>query len=67
MVNDAGGNATALHAPFPHKDPADLAAVIGFNNPDPTWPEYARTLSETTDWPRWECARQAVAMCAEEA
>ena len=28
---------------------------------------YARTLSETTDWPRWEIARQAMAMCAEEA
>ena len=66
MVNDAGGNATALHAPFPHKDPADLAAAMGFNDADPTWPDYARTLSETTDWPRWECARQAVAQCAEE-
>ena len=66
MVNDAGGNATALHAPFPHKDPADLATSIGFNNPGPAWPDHARTLSETTDWPRWECARQAIAMCAEE-
>ena len=67
MVNDAGGNATALHAPFPHKDPADLAAAMGFNDADPAWTEYARTLSETTDCPRWEIARQAVAMCAEEA
>ena len=66
MVNDAGGNATALHAPFPHKDPAAAAASMGFNDADPTWPDYARTLSETTDWPRWECARQAVAQCAEE-
>ena len=67
MVNDAGGHATALHAPFPHKDPADLAASIGFNNPGPAWTAYARTLAETTDWPRWEIARQAVAQCAEEA
>ena len=66
MVNDAGGNAVALHAPFPHKDPAAAAASMGFNDADPTWPDYARTLSETTDWPRWECARQAVAQCAEE-
>ena len=67
MVNSAGGNAIALHTPFPHKDPAAAAAAIGFNDPDPTWPEYARTLAETTDFPRWEIARQAMAMCAEEA
>ena len=67
MVNSAGGNATALHTPTPHKDPADAAAAMGFNNPGPAWTEYAKTLSETTDWPRWEIARQAVAMCAEEA
>ena len=66
-VNDAGGNATALHTPSPHKDPADLAAAIGFNDPGSAWPEYARTVSETTDWPRWEIARQAMAMCAGEA
>ena len=67
LVNDAGGSAEALHAPTPHKDPAAAAAAIGFNNPGPAWPEYARTLSETTDWPRWEIARQSMAMCAEEA
>ena len=65
MVNTARGNAVALHTPSPHKDPAAAAAAIGFNNPDPAWPEYARTLAETTDWPRWEIARQAMAMCAE--
>ena len=64
-VNSAGGNAVALHTPFPHKDPAAAAAAIGFNDPDPTWPEYAKTLAETTDWPRWEIARQAMAICAE--
>ena len=69
MATDAGGHATALHTPSPHKDPADLAASIGFNNPGPAWTTYARTLAETTDWPRWEIARQAMAMamCAEEA
>ena len=66
MVNDAGGNAEALHAPAPHKDPAEAAAAIGFNNPSPAWPEYARTLAEKTDWPRWEIARQAIAICTEE-
>ena len=65
LVNGAGGNAQAIHAPSPHKDPADLAAAIGFNNPGPDWTEYAKTLAETTNWPRWEIARQAVAMCAE--
>ena len=66
MVNDAGGNAEALHTPAPHKDPAAAAATIGFNNPGPAWPEYARTLAEKTDWPRWEIARQAIAICTEE-
>ena len=67
LVNDGGGNAIALHTPSPHKDPADAAAAMGFNDPGTAWLEYARTLSETTTWPRWEIARQAVAQCAEEA
>ena len=67
LVNDAGGNATALHTPSPHKDPAAAAASMGFNDPGPAWREYARTLSETTACPRWEIARQAIAICAEEA
>ena len=66
LVNDAGGNATALHTPSPHKDPAAAAASMGFNDPGPAWREYARTLSETTACPRWEIARQAIAICAEE-
>ena len=66
LVNDAGGNGIALHTPAPHKDPADAAAAMGFQDPDPAWPEYAKTLAETTDWPRWEIARQATSMCAEE-
>ena len=67
LVNDAGGNAIALHTPSPHKDPAAAAASMGFNDPGPAWREYARTLSETTACPRWEIARQAIAICAEEA
>ena len=67
LVNDAGGNATALHTPSPHKDPAAAAASMGFNDPGPAWREYARTLSETMACPRWEIARQAIAIYAEEA
>ena len=66
LVNDNGGHATALHTPSPHKDPAAAAADLGFTDPDPAWVEYARTLADMQpDWPRWEIARQAVAMCAE--
>ena len=67
LVNGGGGNAIALHTPYPHKDPAAAAAAIGFNEPDPAWPQFAKTLSETTNWPGWEIARQAIAMCVEEA
>ena len=67
IINSAGGNATALHTPSPHKDPAEAAAAMGFNDPGPAWTEYARTLCETTAWPHWEIARQAIAMRAEEA
>ena len=51
LVNDAGGNAIALHAPSPHKDPAAAAASMGFNDPGPAWREYARTLSENDGLP----------------
>ena len=66
LINGAGGNAQALHAPAPHKDSAEAAAALGFTDPDPSWTEYARTLADMQpDWPRWEIARQAVAICAE--
>ena len=65
LVNDVGGNAQAVHAPEPHKDAAAAAAALGFTDPDPGWTDYARTLRETFAWPRWECARQAVAIFAE--
>ena len=65
LVEDAGGRAQAVHAETPHKDPAAAAAALGFNDPDPSWMECARTLADLQpDWPRWEVARQATAMCA---
>ena len=33
LVNDAGGNATALHTPSPHKDPADSGCVHRVQRP----------------------------------
>ena len=67
LINEAGGNAEAVHAPSPHKDPAEAAAALGFTDLDPSWAEYARTLADMQpDWPRWEIARQATAMCATE-
>lgn len=67
LIQAAGGAAEAVHAPTPHKDPAAAAAVMGFNGLDPTWTEYARTLAEMQpEWPRWEVARQATAMCGGE-
>ena len=64
LINDAGGNAEALHAPAPHKDPAAAAAALGFPDLDSAWPDYASTLAEMQpDWPRWELARQATATC----
>lgn len=67
LIQAAGGDAEAVHAPTPHKDPAAAAAVMGFNDLDPSWTEYARTLAEMQpNWPRWEVARQATAMCGGE-
>ena len=67
LVNDAGGTAEAVHAPAPHKDPAAAASALGFPDPDPAWTEYAGTLAAMQpDWPRWELARQATAICARE-
>ena len=51
LVNDAGGNATALHTPSPHKDPAAAAASMRFNDPGPAWREYARTLCRNDGLP----------------
>ena len=56
-VEAAGGHADAVHAPDPHKDAAAYAAAVGFPPVADGWDEYAKTLAETTDWPRWEIAR----------
>ena len=67
LINEAGGHAEAVHAPAPHKDPAEAAQALGFTEPDSTWTAYAKTLADMQpDWPRWEVARQATAMCARE-
>ena len=58
-VTSAGGNAQAVHAPEPYEDAAAYAATVGFRPMAEGWADYARTLSETTDWPRWEIARVA--------
>ena len=66
-VESAGGHADAVHAPDPHKDAAAYAAAVGFPSVADGWDEYAKTLAETTDWPRWEIARlAAIAYCAED-
>ena len=66
-VEAAGGHADAVHAPDPHKDAAAYAAAVGFLTVADGWDEYAKTLAETTDWPRWEIARlAAIAYCAED-
>ena len=66
LVNDAGGNAMALPHHLRTRTPLLQLPPSGSYNPGPAWPEYARTLAETTDWPRWEIARQAIAICTEE-
>ena len=33
--------------------------AVGFSDLEEDWIELARTLSETTNWPRWEIARIA--------
>ena len=58
-VNDAGGAAEAVYPPGRYKDAAEAAQAVGFAPLDDHWIEYARTLVETTGWPRWEVARIA--------
>ena len=47
------GNASALYPPEGFKDAAEAAQAAGFSGLREDWIEYARTLAETTDWPRW--------------
>ena len=58
-IADSGGEASAVYAPEGYKDAAEAAQVFGFDTVGDDWIEYARTLAETTDWPRWEIARIA--------
>ena len=66
LLIEAGGCGQAVYAPSPHKDPAEASAAAGFGSLTDGWPDYARSLAETAYLPRWECARQATAMFAEE-
>ena len=58
-IASAGGNASAVYPPEGYKDAAEAAQASGFSPLEEDWIDYARTLAETTDWPRWEIARVA--------
>ena len=58
-IADRGGDAIAVYPPDGHKDAAEAARAAGFHNLSEDWIEFARTLAETTNWPRWEIARVA--------
>ena len=64
-IQGTGGNARAL-VPGIGKDAAEAAATVPFTPLHKGWVEYAATLSQTTDWPRWEIARQAITLLDEE-
>ena len=64
-IEDTGGRAQAV-MPAAGKDPADAAMAAPFGELDPDWLDYARTLRETTGWPRWEIARQATTILHQE-
>ena len=57
-VEECGGRARAVFA-YTGKDPADAAQSTPFGAIADGWIDYARTMVETTDWPKWEIARQA--------
>ena len=58
-IASSGGNASAVYPPEGFKDAAEAAQAAGFSPLIEDWIEYARTLAEITDWPRWEIARVA--------
>ena len=64
-IQVTGGRARAF-VPAVGKDVAEAAVAVPFNPLPEKWVEYAATLSQTTDWPRWEIARQATTMLDEE-
>lgn len=64
-IRAAGGTARAL-LPARGKDAAEAASAAPFGPLPDGWIDYAKTLQETTDWPRWEIARQAVTLLTED-
>ena len=58
-IVDCGGSASAVYPPNGYKDAAEAAKESGFTSLGEDWIEFARTLAETTNWPRWEIARVA--------
>ena len=59
-----GGHVSAV-LPARGNDAAEAAAAIPFAALPQGWEDYAKTLTETTNWPRWEIARQASSMPSE--
>ena len=60
----ANGTASA-RMPACGKDAGEAAAANPFGPLPEEWTAYAATLIETTGWPRWEVARQAVTTLSE--
>ena len=58
IIVTAGGRVAAV-LPTLGKDAAEAAAGLPFTVLPTGWEDYAKTLTETTRWPRWEIARQA--------
>ena len=64
LIAAAGGHVAAV-LPAQGKDAAAAAAGIPFPALPTGWEDYAKTLAETTNWPRWEIARQASSILSE--
>lgn len=65
-VNDAGGAALIVPPTPGCKDFAqECAQGPKFGSLPESWEDYAKTLKETTKWPRWEIARVATAILQE--
>ena len=64
LCQRAGAKARAV-LPAEGKDAADAAKLAPFAPLADCWIDYARTLREITDWPRWECARLAAIVFSE--
>ena len=64
LIAAANGPVTAV-LPVQGKDAAEAAAFVPFPALPEGWEGYAKTLTETTNWPRWEIARQASCILSE--